>query len=106
MPVEPIVGITVFDRLGNNLFGMNSYLSGDNVNCGEKKVVYCCEFQMPELNEGVYTVSPAFADGNQANHVMRHWVYDACHFYVISRFTNTLPGILAPQDFRFSVEIT
>ncbi len=102
-PVEPIVGLTVYDRLGNNIFGVNSFLINDDVVCNRETVIYYCEFTMPELNEGVYSISPAFADGTQKNHSMCHWVFDAFHFKMVTRFLDTLPGILAPQEYHFHI---
>lgn len=96
-----IVGITVSDRLGNNIFGINSYLSNDNLDSCEGVSIYSCKFKMPELNEGPYTISPAIAQGTQITHTMLHWVYDAYVFDVISKYNQVLPGVLAISDFKF-----
>ena len=100
--INGIVGFTVFDRLGNNIFSLNSFLSDDNVDTEKQEIIYECEFVFPELNEGVYTISPAIACGTQAEHIMLHWVYDAYELHVVTPYFQTLPGILAVTDYNFN----
>lgn len=97
-----IVGFTVSDRLGNNIFSINSYLSRSDMDTSKGEVFYECYFVMPDLNEGPYTISPAIAVGSQAEHIMYHWVYDAYTIEVISPYNELLPGILAIREFEFS----
>lgn len=101
--VNGIIGITVFDRLGNNVFGINSFLSNDYVDSNKEISQYECTFVMPDLNEGPYTISPAIAVGTQNEHTMVHWVYDAYEIQMVSPNTFILPGILALSNFSFKI---
>jgi lipopolysaccharide transport system ATP-binding protein len=92
---SPIVGFFVKDRLGQNLFGDNTYLSYIN------KPVYCCAgetvvaefvFEMPRLAAGEYSVAVAIADGTQEDHVQHHWIHDAVVFK--SESTSVAGGLL------------
>ena len=75
-----IVGFTVKDRLGQYLFGDNTFLRY----C-EKPVSVAIheafkarfEFVMPILRTGDYSIDVAVADGSQYEHVQQLWVYDA-----------------------------
>lgn len=79
----PIFGFYVKDRLGQRLFGDNTYL------------VYCDEpidakpgttlrarfrFRLPILPVGEYSVDVALATGTQENHTQQHWIHDAISF--------------------------
>jgi lipopolysaccharide transport system ATP-binding protein len=80
---SPIIGFFVKDKLGQEVFGDNTYLSFfDNpVNClADTKLVAAFAFQMPRLATGHYSITVAIADGNQAEHVQHHWVHDAITF--------------------------
>ena len=75
-----IVGFYVNDRLGQMLFGDNTYLTyADNpVNVGED-VLFVAKFNftMPILPLGKYTVTVSVAEGTQNDHVQHHWIHDA-----------------------------
>jgi lipopolysaccharide transport system ATP-binding protein len=80
---SPIVGFYVKDRLGQVLFGDNTYLSymTEPVSCrsgGEIEANFC--FQMPRLSAGDYSISVAVADGTQEEHIQHHWIHDALFF--------------------------
>jgi lipopolysaccharide transport system ATP-binding protein len=80
---SPIIGFSVKDRLGQVLFGDNTYLSylshalickkGDEL---EAKFT----FHMPLLPVGEYSVAVAIANGTQDVHVQHHWIHDALQF--------------------------
>jgi len=80
---RPIVGFYVKDRLGQYLFGDNTYLtyrgSPQRVSSG---AIFRARFQfrMPILPAGDYFVAPAVADGTQENHVQHHWLHEALMF--------------------------
>ncbi|WP_084454982.1 ABC transporter ATP-binding protein [Comamonas composti] len=80
---SPIVGFYLKDRLGQNIFGENTWLS------------YCDEyfllpagnyltarfvFDMPRLNVGDYSITVSFAEGTQESFIQHHWIHDALHF--------------------------
>jgi lipopolysaccharide transport system ATP-binding protein len=77
---RPIVGFFVKDRLGQALFGDNTFLSyldapiparpGDVL---EARFA----FRMPVLPVGEYSICVAVADGTQHDHVQHHWLHDA-----------------------------
>lgn len=94
---SPIVGFYVKDRLGQTLFGDNTYLSyadrprsllaGDSVRA-------CFRFPMPLLPVGDYSIAVAVANGTQAEHVQHHWIHDALLFKSLSSLAATgLVGI-------------
>ncbi|WP_194711691.1 ABC transporter ATP-binding protein [Noviherbaspirillum soli] len=94
---NPIVGFSVKDRLGQVLFGDNTYISTRTspipVAAGK---VFNAEFsfQMPILPPGDYTISAAVADGTQEDHVQHHWIHDAVVLRSISSSVSTgLVGI-------------
>ncbi|HEX5353164.1 MAG TPA: ABC transporter ATP-binding protein [Rhodanobacteraceae bacterium] len=79
----PIVGFHVKDRLGQLLFGDNTYLTYHehplHVLPGQHLRVHF-RFRMPILPNGDYSVDAAFAAGTQEDHTQQDWVYDALIF--------------------------
>ena len=80
---SPIVGFSVKDRLGQVLFGDNTYLSYS------EQLVHCQEgnelqtnfvFYMPLLPAGDYSITIAVANGTQETHEQHHWIHDAILF--------------------------
>lgn len=80
---SPIVGFYVKDRLGQTLFGDNTFLSY------KEHSVYCQEgheiqadfvFFMPLLPSGDYSITIAVANGTQEVHEQHHWIHDAILF--------------------------
>ena len=80
---SPIIGFHVKDRLGQSLFGENTFLS-----C-RKQLIQCAEgaelqadftFYMPLLPAGEYSITTAIADGTQEVHEQHHWIHDAVLF--------------------------
>jgi lipopolysaccharide transport system ATP-binding protein len=92
---EPIIGFHVKDKLGQALFGDNTYLScaQNPVSTQEQdKVIAQFTFMMPRLAKGEYSVSVAIADGTQQEHVQHHWIHDALHFK--SESTSVAAGLI------------
>ncbi len=80
---SPIVGFYVKDKLGQNLFGDNTWLSYMDapVACAEgEHLVADFAFQMPRLAAGEYSITVAIANGSQQEHVQHHWIHDAVSF--------------------------
>lgn len=77
---SPIVGFFVKDRLGQNIFGDNTYLTYRDaplsIDVGER-ISAQFDFRLPILPAGDYTVAVAFAEGTQKEHVQHHWIHDA-----------------------------
>ena len=78
-----LVGFHVKDRLGQLVFGDNTYLryrdSPRQVSAG-KTFRGEFRFAMPHLVAGDYTVSAAVGEGTQDRHTIHHWIHDALAF--------------------------
>lgn len=80
---RPIVGFYVKDRLGQTLFGDNTYLDyadspvAATVN---QQLIANFRFPMPLLPVGDYSIAVAVADGTQEDHAQHHWIHDALLF--------------------------
>ncbi len=80
---SPIIGFYVKDRLGQALFGDNTFLSY------KEQPIYCEDgdtlqadfvFYMPLLPAGEYSITVAIANGTQEMHEQHHWIHDAVLF--------------------------
>jgi lipopolysaccharide transport system ATP-binding protein len=85
-----IFGFYVKDRLGQRLFGDNTFLSYSNRivsgKAGDRfRATFC--FRMPALPLGVYTIDAAVATGNSDDHTQQHWIYDALEFRAVESTT-------------------
>ena len=97
---NPIIGFQLKDRLGQTLFGDNTFLtyidSPLKFQAGENFVAKF-EFRFPRLPTGEYVFNAAVAEGTQDNHVHHHWVHDALKLSVQqSSFVDGL--ISVPMD--------
>ena len=92
---SPIVGFYIKDRLGQNLFGDNTWLTYCHqrpaVNSGQKIVAQFI-FDMPRLMIGNYSITVAIASGTQQDFVQHHWIHDALHF--TSQTTSVAGGLI------------
>lgn len=85
---SPIVGFFVKDRLGQTLFGDNTFLTSQMESVAGSDIgpslgntlAVTFSFPMPILPKGTYTVAVAVADGTQEDHVQHHWLHDALTF--------------------------
>jgi lipopolysaccharide transport system ATP-binding protein len=80
---SPIIGFYVKDRLGQTLFGDNTFLSysGKPLCCQEGEVLQAdFVFYMPLLPSGDYSITAAIANGTQDVHEQHHWIHDAIFF--------------------------
>ena len=75
-----IIGFLLKDRLGQVIFGDNTYLtyqfSAPEIEVGEEIVAHF-DFRMPVLPSGDYSISTAVASGSQEKHIQHHWINDA-----------------------------
>ncbi|MFO1322738.1 MAG: ABC transporter ATP-binding protein [Burkholderiales bacterium] len=94
---RPIVGFLVRDRLGQNVFGDNTFLTTQDApltlapgdTAGAR-----FEFDLPLLPPGDYSIAVAVADGRQDDHVQHEWIHDALTFRVeTSSVRHSLVGL-------------
>lgn len=81
-----IVGFYVKDRLGQRLFGDNSYFACKDAPVGGlagEYVVASFLFRMPVMPSGSYMIDAAVASGDQHDHTQQHWIHDALEFRAI-----------------------
>lgn len=80
---SPILGFIVKNRLGQSLFGDNTYLTfaaQPKAAVEDSLLEARFRFRMPRLPVGEYAISVAIADGTQDQHVTHHWVHEALIF--------------------------
>jgi lipopolysaccharide transport system ATP-binding protein len=102
---RPIVGFYIKDRLGQNLFGDNTYLTHQlddvSVPAGERFTARF-RFQMPYLPAGDFAVTVALAEGTQTDHVQHHWIDDALFFKVHS--SHVARGLVGVPMLKIGIE--
>lgn len=77
---DVIIGFYLKNRLGQRLFGDNTYLHrADAPVSGKEGDVLAArfEFRMPIMPSGSYMIDAAVATGAQDSHVQQHWLHDA-----------------------------
>jgi lipopolysaccharide transport system ATP-binding protein len=103
---RPIFGFVIKDRLGQSLFGENTYSwFGDDprpLAPGQDATAHF-EFEMPLLPSGHYAVTVAIAEGSQADHVQHHWLHEALVFE--SHYPNGLAtGLIGLPMYSVGIE--
>ena len=91
----PIVGFSVKDRLGQALFGDNTFLSysEQRAHCKAGELIQAeFVFYIPLLPSGEYSITIAIANGTQEIHEQHHWIHDAVLFK--SEFTSVSSGLI------------
>jgi lipopolysaccharide transport system ATP-binding protein len=84
--LSPIIGFAVKDRLGQWLFGENTFGYGEEirlVNAGET-LKGSFQFSLPMLPSGDYSLVIAVAEGTPLQAVHHHWLHEAVIFSVVS----------------------
>jgi len=104
---SPIIGFYVKDRLGQCLFGDNTWLSymDHPVACEAGQYLEAdFAFQMPRLQAGSYSITVAVAEGDQDDHVQHHWIHDAVFFK--SESTSVAGGLIGipMKEIKLDVE--
>ncbi len=80
---SPIIGFFVKDRLGQNLFGDNTYLTyavDPRPAVAGQRLIARFTFHMPVLPVGDYAVDIAAASGTQEDHLIHCWCNDVLTF--------------------------
>ncbi|HBP78234.1 MAG TPA: ABC transporter ATP-binding protein [Halomonas sp.] len=87
---SPIIGFYIKDRLGQTLFGDNTYIGTEPL-AVEPGHQFCAnfEFRMPTLPPGQYSFCAALAEGTQEDHIQHHWIHDALIIHSHSSFVVT-----------------
>jgi lipopolysaccharide transport system ATP-binding protein len=87
---DPIFGFSVKNKLGQVIFGTNTYnVEAPSVIVRRGTALEgSFEFQMPVLHTGDYTITAALASGTLAKHVQHHWIHDALVFKIDSTVLN------------------
>ena len=103
---RPIVGFSLKDRLGQVLFGDNTYITymaqdiviekGGNLSAR-------FSFQMPILPVGDYTIAAAIATGTQVDHCQQHWIHDALVIKSVSSSVST--GLVGIPMYQINLEV-
>ncbi len=83
---SPIIGFFVKDRLGQSLFGDNtfSYMPEPLQVSAEELLQADFVFDLPMLPDGDYSMTVAIAEGDPRINVQHHWVHDAVMIKVAS----------------------
>ncbi len=92
---SPIIGFFVKDKLGQSLFGDNSWITymDEPVIASENQILTAeFAFNMPRLPAGNYSISVAVASGTQTEHIQHQWIHDAINFK--SESTSVSSGII------------
>lgn len=82
---QPIVGFFLKDRLGQHVFGENTYLTYMDAPVDlppDTEFEATFDFTMPRLPAGDYALDIGVANGEQDSHRMLNWKYDALVFRV------------------------
>ncbi|NYT74325.1 ABC transporter ATP-binding protein [Halomonas sp. QX-2] len=100
---SPIVGFVIKDRLGQTLFGDNTFLGTEPISMSADDN-FCAhfEFRMPILPAGQYSVCVALADGTQQEHRQHHWIHDA--LIVTSHASSVAHGLVGIPMRRVALE--
>jgi lipopolysaccharide transport system ATP-binding protein len=103
---DPILGFYLKNRLGQYIFGDNTYLTNKDAKLFVPKgggITARFAFRMPLLPEGPYAVAPAVAVGTYDNHVQQHWIHEGLIIESISKQPNR--GLVGLPMSRIETEI-
>ena len=93
----PIVGWLWKNRMGQSLFGDNTFVTYQftPLVVGKGNLFHAkFRFQLPFLPSGDYALAVAVAEGTQASHVQHHWIDDALFVRVsTSHICHALIGV-------------
>jgi ABC-type polysaccharide/polyol phosphate transport system, ATPase component len=109
---SPIVGFFLKDRLGQELFGDNTYLAYQGGQGGQDRMPHVPSgavlkthftFRMPILPPGEYVFAVALAEGTQARHTQLCWMHNALVLH--SHSTSCTTGLIGipMRDIRMEV---
>lgn len=102
---SPIIGFIVKDRLGQLLFGDNTferYKHRPLAVAAGARIETRFTFAVPILASGDYAIDVAVADGTQLDHVQHHWIHEAVVFRSITPHVATGLVGLPMHDVRMA----
>lgn len=102
----PIVGFLVCNRLGQQLFGDNTFLScldSRPALAPDQVFMASFEFRMPILAPSDYFVTVAIANGTQQEHVQHQWMHDALRF--VSHAGSCCAGLMGIPMLRVEMAV-
>lgn len=99
---RPLYGLSIRDRLGNDIIAINSEMLHMQLPEEDGNVEYKLDFTVPQLNKGTYTISVAVANGFQDDHIQLCWLDDVWIFKVPDREYD-VPGFLYLDDGKITV---
>jgi lipopolysaccharide transport system ATP-binding protein len=103
---HPIVGFFIKDRLGQIIFGENTYFAYKDSNVvllSEQHLKATFSFRMPILPLGSYSVDAAIASGDDLAHVQIEWKHDVMVIESVSSSTST--GLIGVPMRTISLEV-
>lgn len=104
---SPIVGFHVNDRLGQPIFGDNTFNFSKQelliISPGEKFEAEF-EFTMPILPLGDYSITVALAEGTSQDHVQHHWMHEA--LLLKSHSSSITTGLIGVPMNKILISIT
>ena len=102
---SPIIGFLIKDKLGQCLFGDNTWLSS----LGKILIINASEdfeasfkFAMPILPVGEYSICATLAEGTQEQHIQHQWIHDALIFK--SHSTSVSTGVVGVPMANISLQ--
>lgn len=104
---NPMIGFLIKDRLGQYLFGDNTYAQSLGQPLATRvgdRLTAEFRFELPHLATGDFIVAAAVAEGTQTQHVQHHWVHDA--FVIKVQAKNTPQGLFHVPMQRVSLSLT
>jgi lipopolysaccharide transport system ATP-binding protein len=93
---RPIVGITMRNRLGEEICGLNTSVEGVKLPPARAGQCFTVDFQLklPLLHPGNYHFSPAVAEGTHEDFVMCDWVENAISLALMKKTKTVVYGYM------------
>lgn len=100
-----IVGFIVKDRLGQYLFGENTFDKKLSVSGSMSKGQFgqvTFSFEMPTFAPGTYSVAVAIASGTPNQHIQHHWIHEAIIFTSLTDIDSGIMFSLPMKDIHWT----
>ncbi|EEW11829.1 ABC transporter ATP-binding protein [Vibrio mimicus] len=100
-----IVGFIVKDRLGQYLFGENTFDKKLSVSGSMSKGEFgqvTFSFEMPTFAPGTYSVAVAIASGTPNQHIQHHWIHEAIIFTSLTDIDSGIMFSIPMKDIHWT----